>query len=197
MDPYLLFAYIAVYFATIFLGNIGVFSSFWVAFRGGLGEWSVPAAIIIICLAIISADSFWYWLGWKLRGTAFGNWIKRRLPRSDVFESHIEQRGSRWMLFSKFISGANVPLLFSIGWTHGVPYRKFLKNVLLSLSIWLPIMLGLSYAVYTSVIPFVAVQDASRSIEFFVVGIVVFFLLQSLLVVAFKKVFRKNGKSGN
>ena len=76
----LLLAYFIIYVATIFLGNISAFVSFWVIAEGYFGAWGVPALILTIFLADLSGDLLWYSLGRGTRNTRFGNWIRRRLP---------------------------------------------------------------------------------------------------------------------
>lgn len=187
----LLLAYFIVYVSTIFLGNISAFTSFWFAFQGGLGPFGVPFVILAVFLAHITGDLLWYSMGRTLRETRFGNWVRRRLPGHEKIEAHIERRGKRWMIFSKFVYGSNFPIVFSIGWMK-IDFKKFFKNSLLAVSLWLPILIGLSYALFSSLSPLRAVATFKNFEEVFLIALVLFLVFDYLLVKVVRKIF-KNG----
>jgi len=65
----LFLAYFIIYIATIFLGNISAFASFWIVFQGYFGMWGVPFLILTIFLADVTGDLLWYALGRATRDT--------------------------------------------------------------------------------------------------------------------------------
>lgn len=190
----LVLAYFIIYLAVIFFGNIAVFTALWLAFRGALGWLGVPAVIVVSFAATFTGDLVWFSLGWRLRETRFGNWIKRRMPGHEAFENHIEQRGPRYMFIAKFISGSNPPLNFSLGWTRRVEYRRYLRNSILALSLWLPVVVGASYGLYASLEPLAELQHAFHDGELLVAGVLIFVIVQYLLVAILKRLFGRNGK---
>jgi membrane protein DedA with SNARE-associated domain len=185
-------AYLIVYVATIFLGNIGAFTSFWVAFQGGLGTWGVPGVIIAAFAANVSGDLLWYAMGRTLRATRLGAWIKRRFPNHEKFDEHIAERGPRWMLFAKFAYGSNFPILFSLGWAR-FPFHRFFRRSLLAIALWLPIIIGVSYGLYSSLSPLAAIATIKHFEVLFLAGLVGFIILQIILGKIIGKVFGKNG----
>lgn len=180
------FACLIVYAATIFLGNIGAFTSLWVAFQGGLGPWGVPFVLIAVFAANVTGDTLWYTLGRTLRATRFGNWLKRRAPNHEKIEAHVVKRGPRWMLIGKFAYGSNFPIIFAIGWTR-LPFPQFFRRSLLAIAIWLPVILGVSYGLYSSLSPLAAVQTIKHFEILFLAALVAFIVLQYILAKIIKK----------
>jgi membrane protein DedA with SNARE-associated domain len=189
----LLLAYLVVYLATIFLGNIGAFLALWAAFEGGLGAWGVPGVLTAAFAANVTGDMLWYSMGRWLRTTRFGGWIKRRAPQHEKIEAHVAERGPRWMLFAKFAYGSNFPIIFAIGWTQ-LPFGRFFRRSLLAIAIWLPVILGVSYGLYSSLSPLAAVIEIKHFELLFLAGLILFIILQFALVRFFEKVFGKNGE---
>ena len=185
-------AYLLVYLATIFLGNIGAFASFWVAFQGGLGPWGVPGVLVGAFAANVTGDMLWYAMGRTLRATRFGGWIKNRFPNHGKFDGHIERKGPRWMLFAKFAYGSNFPIIFSLGWAQ-YDFKKFFRRSLLAIAVWLPAILGISYGLYSSLSPLAAVQTIKHFEVLFLAGLVAFIILQYILARIIAKFFNKNG----
>jgi membrane protein DedA with SNARE-associated domain len=177
-------AYLIIYVAVIFLGNIGAFVAFWIAFQGGLGAWGVPFVIVGAFAANVTGDLLWYSLGRGLRVTRFGNWLKHRTKlykrHGERLESHVERKGRRWMLFAKFAYGSNFPILFSLGWIQ-LPFRQFFRRSLLAIALWLPVILGVSYGLYASLSPLAAIADIKQFEIYFLIGLVLFIILQWLL----------------
>jgi membrane protein DedA with SNARE-associated domain len=192
----LLLAYLVVYLATIFLGNIGAFLALWAAFQGGLGAWGVPAVLVAAFAANVTGDILWYSMGRWLRTTRFGTWIKRRAPQHEKIETHVAERGPRWMLFAKFAYGSNFPIIFAIGWTR-LPFGRFFRRSLLAIAIWLPVILGVSYGLYSSLSPLAALIEIKHFELLFLAALILFIILQFALVRFFEKIFGKDGENGS
>lgn len=170
-------AYLIIYGATIFFGNIGAFISLWVTFQGGLGIWGILFTLIAIFAANVSGDLLWYTMGRTLRTTRLGGWIKNRFPNHGKFDDHIERNGPRWMLFAKFVYGSNFPIIFSLGWA-GYPLPRFFRRSLLAIALWLPIIVGVSYGLYSSLSPLAGVAEIKHFEILLLAALVAFFLLQ-------------------
>jgi membrane protein DedA with SNARE-associated domain len=190
----ILLACLVVYAATIFFGNIAAFTSLWIAFEGSFGPWGVLLVLVAMTCAGLTGDTLWFSLGRLLRKTRVGRWMKNRIPNHEKIEQHLEQNGRRWMLFGKFAYGSNVPVIFSIGWSGMVPFRVFFRNSLLAVSIWLPVLLGVSYALHSGLAPLASAVRTVRDLEvLFLVALVLFILVQYGLAKVVERVFK--GKS--
>ena len=186
----LFLAYFIIYIATIFLGNISAFASFWIVFHGYLGAWGVPFLIITIFLANTTGDLLWYSLGRASRETRAGNWIKDHLPWHGRVEQALHRNGRGWMFLSKFAYASSFPVIFSIGWT-GMEFKKFFRNSILSILTWLPVLLGLSYGLVSGLSPLRAVSIFRNFEVVFFVGLALFIFLDYFLAKIVARVFEK------
>lgn len=193
-NPFL--AYFIIYIVTIFLGNISAFASFWFVFEGYMGAWGVPLLILTLFIADLSGDLLWYTLGKKTRDTRFGNWIKRRGKKwHDRVEIAFENNGLGWIILSKFMYAAAFPVIFSAGWMR-MGFRRFLKNSLISIFIWLPILLGLAYGLVAGLSPLRAVSIFKNVEILFISGLVIFLVLDYFLAkILTKTLDRKRRRS--
>lgn len=174
-------AYFIIYIATIFLGNISAFISFWIVFQGSFGAWGVPFFILTIFCANLSGDLLWYSLGRATRDTRLGNWILRRLPKwHEKLDNAFERNGKRWIILSKFFYASAFPVVFSAGWSR-MGFRKFFRISLLSILTWLPILLGLVYGLTSGLSPLRAVSIFKNFEAVFFVGLGLFLFLDYLL----------------
>jgi membrane protein DedA with SNARE-associated domain len=184
------FAYFIIYLGTIFLGNISAFVSFWIISRTDFGAWGIPLLILIIFCADLTGDLLWYSLGRKLRGTRFGFWIKNHLPGHNRIESTLENNGKRFLFLSKFIFGFAPPVIFLIGWT-GMHFKTFFKNAVLSVLLWLPILVGLAYGLISGLSPLNAMDDFKKFEWTFVIGLLLFIILDYLVAMGLGTLVRK------
>lgn len=177
----LFLAYFIIYFVTIFLGNISAFASFWIVLQGYFGLWGIPLLILTVFLADLTGDLLWYSLGHATRDTRVGRWIRRRLPSwHEKVEHAFEHNGRRWIILSKFIYASAFPVIFSAGWSR-MGFKKFFRNSVLSILVWLPILIGLAYGLVSGLSPLRAVS-AFRKFELtFFIGLVLFLFLDYLL----------------
>ena len=187
----LFLAYFIIYIATIFLGNISAFASFWIVFQGYFGMWGVPLLILTIFLADMTGDLLWYTLGRATRDTKFGRWIKRRLPSwHEKIEGAFARNGKRWIILSKFFYASAFPVIFSAGWSR-MGFKKFFRNSVLSVVIWLPILLGLAYGLTSGLAPLRAVAIFRNFELAFFIGLVLFLLADYFLAKFVARMFRK------
>ena len=192
----LFLAYFIIYIATIFLGNISAFAGFWFIFQGYLGAWGVPLLILTIFCADISGDVLWYSLGRALHNTPFGNWIKRRLPGYEKLESRVTRHGARLIFLAKFVYASSFPVIFSVGWTQ-MEFKKFFRYSLLSIAVWLPILLGLAYGVISGLWPLRTITVFKDFEWFFLVGLVLFIILDYFLARAVGKLLSWRNRRKN
>lgn len=184
-------AYFIVYLSTIFFGNISAFASFWFISQGYLGIWGIPLLILTIFLSDLTGDLLWYSFGLTLRETRLGNWIKRRLPWHNRIERAVIKNGKRWLFLSKFLYASSFPVIFSIGWT-GMPFKRFIKNSLLSILAWLPVLIGLAYALTSGLSPLRAVSFFKEFEIAFFVALALFLLADYLLAKVVARYFQKD-----
>lgn len=183
-------AYFIIYIATIFLGNISAFAAFWIVLHGVLGFWGVPLLILTIFVADISGDLLWYSLGRALRDTRFGNFVKNHLPHHAKIESAVQKKGASWIFMAKFLYASSFPVIFSVGWAR-IEFRKFIRTSLLSVAIWLPILVGLAYGLFSGLSPLRAVSIFKNFEVVFIMGIILFFVADYFLARLFRKIFGK------
>ncbi len=187
----LLGKYLLIYISTIFLGNIGAFSSFWLALRGFLGHWGVLIAIFIVLFAELTSDLFWYGVGRLFSRTRFAGYLQKRFAILQAAEGYVATRGRRTIFVAKFLYGASYPVMFSAGWWK-LDFRYFFVSSLLASVFWLPVIFFLSYTL-TSSLSSVAAVHTFRQIEgLFVVGVILFVGLQFLFSRLAKRLM--NGK---
>lgn len=193
-NPFL--AYFIVYVATIFLGNISAFTSFWIVLRSDLSDSNIPLLILVIFLANVSGDLLWYTLGKYLRDTRFGNWIRNRIPGHERIERSLQHSGRKWMFLAKFFYASSFPVIFSIGWSK-MAFKRFFKNSLLATCMWLPILLGLAYGLISGLSP-LAAATAFQNVEwFFFIGLALFIVLDYLLAKLARALFEKKNGNGD
>lgn len=176
-----LLAYFIIYVSIIFLGNISAFVSFWIVFQGYLGAWGVPFLIVTIFLADFTGDLLWYALGRATHNTRLGAWIRRRHPAwHEKVETALQHNGGRWIVFSKFIYAAAFPVIFSAGWSR-MGLKRFVRTSLLSIALWLPILIGLAYAVTAGLSPLGAIAIFKNLQLTLVIGLALFLVLDYLI----------------
>ena len=167
-------AYFVIYLATIFLGNISAFVSFWVIFAANFGFIGFLCLVFTIFLSDMTGDLLWYSLGRSLRDTRFGLWMETHIPGHAKIESLFQHKGKQWLFLSKFVLGFAPPVVFSIGWS-GMDFKTFYKNSLLSILLWLPILTMLSYGIVSGLAPLAATDF--RKIEWIALGGLVLFII--------------------
>jgi membrane protein DedA with SNARE-associated domain len=182
-------AYFIIYIATIFLGNISAFVSFWVIFEIHFGLIGLLALVLTIFLSDMTGDLLWYSTGRMLRDTRFGFWMETHLPGHAKIEAMLQERGRRWLFLSKFVFGFAPPVVFSIGWS-GMEFKTFYKNSLLSILLWIPVLTLLAYGIVSGLAPLAATNF--RKVEWvFLGGFVLFVILDYAIATGIGKLTRR------
>jgi membrane protein DedA with SNARE-associated domain len=167
-------AYFIIYIVTIFLGNISAFVSFWIIFEAHFGIVGFLVLALTFFLSDMTGDLMWYSLGRSLRGTRFGLWVETHMPGHAKAEAMVRRKGRQWLFLSKFVLGFAPPVVFSIGWS-GMDLKTFYRNSLLSILLWLPILMGLSYCIVSGLAPLAATNF--RKLEWVALGGFVLFVI--------------------
>jgi len=76
-----------------------------------------------------------------------------------------------------------------------LPFARFFRRSLLAITIWLPVILGVSYGLYSSLSPLAAVIEIKHFELLFLAGLIIFIILQFTLVRIFEKMFGRNGEN--
>jgi membrane protein DedA with SNARE-associated domain len=163
-----------MYLATVCLGNIAAFVSFWIIFAANFGIIGFLLLVLTIFLADMTTDLIWYSTGRSLRDTRFGGWLETHIPGHAKAEAMLQRKGKQWIFISKFMIGFAPAAAFSIGWS-GMEFKKFYKNSVLSILLWLPILTGLSYGI-VSASAAIAIADFKK-IEWIIMGGLFFFIV--------------------
>lgn len=182
-------AYFIVYLSTIFLGNISAFIAFWVMLHGAFGTWGLPLLLLTIILSDFTGDMLWYSLGYALRDTKFGNFLRAKMPRREKIEAALEKNGVRLVFISKFLYASAFPVIFSVGWTK-MEFKKFLKVSALSILIWVPILFALAYGLISGLTPLRAIAIFKKFEVVFIIGLAAFIAIDYLLAKLFKYIFK-------
>jgi len=183
-------AYFVIYLGTIFVGNISAFVSFWIVTQGMFGPWGVPLLILTIFLADMSGDIAWYSLGRFTHDTRFGNWIRGHVPGYHKAEATMAKNGGILIFFAKFVYASSFPVIFALGWTR-MPFRKFFKNSVLSILIWLPVLVGLSFGLVAGLSPLNAITTFKDFQLIFVIGLALFIVFDYLLAHVIGQLFER------
>jgi len=184
-----------VYVVTIFGGNIAAFAALLVAFAAHLESWRIMAILGIVALGEVTGDCMWYSLAHFLRHTRIGNWIKNHIPGHARAEGALQKNGRKYLYLSKFAYGSAGFVSFFIGWTGGMPFKKFIKNSLMSVLIALPVLFLLAYGIFSGLSPLAAVSQFKHLERIVLVGIVAFLVLEYALAKVVRYVFGDNSRN--
>lgn len=182
-------AYLIMYVATIFVGNISIFPEFWIVFHGGFGWWGIPVLALVVIAADISGDMLWYSLGKALRNTRAGEWIKNHFAHHEKIEAYLHKRGLTWVFASKFAYAAP-PFIFIVGWSQ-MDFKRFIKVSVVSAVVWVGILMGLSYGLVSSLAPLNTVAVFKHIELLFTMGLVAFIVLNMLVSRLLKRYFAR------
>jgi membrane protein DedA with SNARE-associated domain len=182
-------ASIFLYLSIVFLGNIASFTAFWIIIVGdNIGKVGLFAVLILTYLGDVSGDFLWFNLGKFLRGTKIGDFIlKKASNHNQKFEEIISKNGFGWFKFSKFFLGSSPYIAFALGWA-GADIKKFLKTSLIFTAIWVPIFFFISLGIILGLLPFGSAGFLKKIEWLFILGIVLFIIIQLIMSYLFKKI---------
>jgi membrane protein DedA with SNARE-associated domain len=182
-------ASIFLYLSIVFLGNIASFAAFWIVIVGNqIGRIGLITVLILTYLGDVSGDFLWFNLGKFLRGTKIGDFIlKKASNHNQKFEEIISKNGFGWFKFSKFFLGSSPYIAFALGWS-GANIKKFLKTSLIFTAIWTPIFFFISLGIIFGLLPFGSIGFLKKIEWLFILGIILFIIIQLIMSYLFKKV---------
>ncbi len=112
------------------------------------GGFSFKGAFVVAVLTNLAADVFWYQVGaWIKRSGRWFQKIEQRYPYLPALEEYIRKRAVGFVLLAKFTFNG-VPALLAAGIAR-VPWRKILGAVLLGETLWIALLLGVGYFLWT------------------------------------------------
>lgn len=121
------------------------------------GVISLPVAILATGAGIFIGDLGLYALGAAAaRGARGTGWIRRRLPDERLAGLSRWFAGSGWkaVLFSRFVSGARLPVYLGAGFV-GAGFARFALWTFLAVLVWTPAVVGGSAMLGSSLRPFI------------------------------------------
>ncbi len=166
--------YTVTFFALMIEGDATLFA---VAFLTSEGFFDIGDMLMIAVSAVVIGDILWYFLG----RNAVSKFPKMK-AWADNFakpvDRHLLDRPFQTLLLTKFTYGAHHAVLLRAGMFH-MNFRKFLKNDILAVGIWFPIIWSLGYF---SSISLVFIRRSLRFAEVsLLIGLVLFFGIRYLL----------------
>lgn len=173
-----LWAFLIAYGGAIVAGNIAAFVTFWVGFLANLESWRMMVFFGFIAAGEVTGDCFYFTLGHLLRGTKFGAWVERRVPGHGKVEHAIQGKSRRLLYLSKFAYGSGGMVVFSLGWTGSMPFRKFVKNSILSIIVALPVVFMIAYGLFSGLSPLAGIDEFKHIERLLLLGIIAFFVLE-------------------
>lgn len=132
--PALKFVLVAA--AVVIHGETGIV--LFIYFAGG-SRFGWLSFFLTAFAALAIAETFTYFLGYFLRGTAFGRRIEGRIKNHGKIEEYLRRNSARLLILSKFVIYLSLGVVFLSGWTRA-GYLRFLKLRLLAIFIWLTFM---------------------------------------------------------
>jgi membrane protein DedA with SNARE-associated domain len=104
----------------------------------GSGDLSLPLVILAASCGAFIGDNISYWLGAWLGEHTVKKVFKGERSRKafEWAESQLEVRGFYLIVVARFIPGGRTAVTFSSGYTHAMPYRKFLLADAIAAAVW-------------------------------------------------------------
>lgn len=176
-----------------FIFIISLFSEDLAAIGGGLvvasGAINFGHALIGSVSGILMADIILYWMGRRIGSPAL-KWIPFRwiIKEKDVLwaESMFNSNSMKIIFASRFIPGTRLPTYFTAGMVKA-DFKLFLFYFILAVSIWAPLLVGLSVLVGTQMLYYLEIyQDYALYIVLAVI-LLVFLFIKVLMPLTTKK----------
>ncbi len=166
-------------YALIFLGMIieGEAILFTVAFLTSIGFFDIGDTLFFSFSGLIIGDILWYFLGknYISKYPKIKDWVDRFAKPVD---RHLLDRPFRTILLTKFVYGVHHAVLMRAGMFE-MNFRKFLKNDLLAITIWFPVIWCLGYF---GSIPIIHSKKSLRFAEVVLIaGLIIFFSVEHLI----------------
>ena len=138
----------------VLLGNFGLpipeESVLWVAgYLVWQGGFQLPLVLLIGIVSAVAGDSLGYWVGRRYGQpivARYGLWARLTPPRLAMMRCFVQRYGAVAVFLARFVIG----LRFLVGPLAGsldLPWRAFLTANVLGALVYVPIMVGMGYAV--------------------------------------------------
>jgi membrane protein DedA with SNARE-associated domain len=138
----------------VLLGNFGLpipeESVLWVAgYLVWQGGFQLPLVLLIGIVSAVAGDSLGYWVGRRYGQpivARYGLWARLTPPRLATMRHFVQRYGAGAVFLARFVIG----LRFLVGPLAGsldLPWRAFLTANVLGALVYVPIMVGMGYAV--------------------------------------------------
>jgi len=176
--------YSIVFLGTIIGGEIVILAA---VFLAALGMLNIYLVIILGMLGVVISDSFWYFIGTRIKGRLNQStktfFPKRYQYRIELFKDRFVEHYAKFLVASKFVYGTRIVTLITSGYQK-IPYRKFLMFNFIGSMIWIVIIVFLGYIMGFSWNYLAKYNEYSKYYVIF--GILILFMLRYI----FKKIIR-------
>lgn len=172
LTPYLGIGYPLIFAATMFEGDIILFTT---GFLTQQGLFSIIYAPIVVFCGALAGDLVWYWLGYELNKLHISvSFLRRWMERlSEPIDEHLLNRTNYTIFISKFAYGFNHLTLMRAGML-GIKLKTFIKANISATLAWMLVVGGLGYISGES---FALIKHYLRYGEFALLGAVLIFFL--------------------
>lgn len=172
LAPYLGIGYPLIFIATMFEGDIILFTT---GFLTQQGLFSIIYTPIVVFFGALAGDLLWYWFGYELNKLHISiSLVRRWMERlSGPIDEHLINRTTHTVFISKFAYGFNHLTLMRAGML-GIKLKAFIKANMLATLAWMLVVGGLGYASGES---FALFKRYLRYGEFALLGAVITFFL--------------------
>ena len=187
MDSYLLdylilwqkFAYLLIFIGIVLEGDIILFASAFLAYKGFFNLWYV---LFIAFLGANIGGLFWYKTGYWLNNLS--SLFNKFINRFKFLDNHLEVRPFHTIFVSKFVYGFHTLIFMRAGILNFNLVKLFKYNLIPNI-VWIIVILGLGYFSGAS---FLIVKKYFRFTEIgLFVFILIFFILEYFLSKKYKK----------
>ncbi len=138
----------------VLLGNLGLpvpeESVLWVAgYLVWQGGFRLPLVLLVGIMSAVAGDSLGYWVGRRYGQPVvarYGLWARLTPPRLETMRRFVQRFGPVAVFLARFVIGLRF-LAGPLAGSLGLPWRSFLTANVLGALVYVPIMVGMGYAV--------------------------------------------------
>jgi len=138
----------------VLLGNLGLpvpeESVLWVAgYLVWQGGFQLPLVLLVGIVSAVAGDSLGYWVGRRYGQPVvarYGLWARLTPPRLETMRLFVQRYGPVAVFLARFVIGFRF-LAGPLAGSLDLPWRSFLLANVLGALVYVPIMVGMGYAV--------------------------------------------------
>ena len=138
----------------VLLGNLGLpvpeESVLWVAgYLVWQGGFQLPLVLLVGIVSAVAGDRLGYWVGRRYGQPVvarYGLWARLTPPRLETMRRFVQRFGPVAVFLARFVIGLRF-LAGPLAGSLGLPWRSFLTANVLGALVYVPIMVGMGYAV--------------------------------------------------